>query len=168
MTNQMKSKSIQYVHWFHGFNGVVNVEPIEGSSFCDEMECVNCAGRRTKEEEERYRQAKQVAFKKFMDDFVNTCEFEKKKGVAALSAVDDTLHYLTPDTRIKLTHFQPIEYTIESDRWTFATVDFLQKKTEMTKVLQQHCARGWFTLYVTEDYDGKVCCNVTVSKRRDL
>jgi hypothetical protein len=172
MANQLIPET-QYLHWYHTYNGVVYVDPNPDSNFCSEMACVNCAGRRNKEEEDRYLQAKKAALKVFLQDFVNMCQFEEKKGVvkrgvSALSAVDDTLHYLTPDTRIRLMHSCAVENFIESDKWKFTTLMFLVQKNDIIKVLQHFCSRGWFNLNVIEDCDGNVCCNLTVSKRRDL
>ena len=164
-----KITETEYIHWFHGETGVEYVDPIEGSTFCAEMECVNCAGRRPKEEEDRYREAKKNAFKECTAMILSMCRYKEEFGAKALSNVDDELHYLTPDTRIKLTHFQPFAaMTIQRDGWSFSVTNFLKQKTEITKVLSNYCNRGWFNLYVCEDHDGKVCCNVTVSKRRDV
>jgi hypothetical protein len=159
----MSSTSATSNHWFRGDSGSVYVDAIPGSTFCREMECVNCAGRRPKQEEERYIKAKKEALSLLINIIIEQCHYKRASGIKALSSMDEELHYLTPKTRIRATYYQPLESTIKSGDWDFSKRQLLLQKKEIVRVLQRYCSRGWFSLYVCEQ-DGKVCCNVTVSK----
>ena len=155
-------------HWFRGESGSVYVEAIQGSAFCGEMECVNCAGLRPKDEEEKYTKSKQEAISILANKIIDQCFYKRESGVKALALMNDELHYLTPKTRISATYYQPLDSTIKCGNWYFSVRQLMLQKKQFVQYLQRHCTRGWFSLYVCDDKEGKVCCNVSVSKRQDI
>jgi len=158
----------QSIHWFRNESGSVYVDAIPGSTFCREMECVNCAGLRPKHEEERYIKSKKEAISLLATKLIEQCQYKREYGIKALSLMDDELHYLTPKTRIRATYYQPLDSTIKSGDWDFSTRQLLLQKKELIHYLEKYCTRGWFILYVCEDSEGKVCCNVSVSKQQGI
>ena len=116
--------------------------------------------------EELYEDASVEAKRMLINTIVSQCVYKRAKGIQALNDLDGDLVYMSPNSFSKLSYFQELPESFKVNGWTFYTQKMLSYLGDISRELQNHCKRGWFSLYVKENYDGKLCCNVTAKKNR--
>ena len=101
-----------------------------------------------------------------INTIISQCVYKRAKGIQALKDLDGDLVYMSPNSFVKLSYFQELPESYQVNGWTFYTQKMMTYLGDISRELQNHCKRGWFSMYVKENYDGKLCCNVTVKKNR--
>ena len=97
---------------------------------------------------------------------VSQCRYNQLTGVDALRELNDALQYMTSREKVHLSRYHALPDSFESDGWTFYTPNLLKYVGDISRELQFYCPRGWFSVYVTQNKDDKLCCNISVNKRR--
>jgi len=115
-----------------------------------------------------YQKARSLANYQLVAAIVTQCSFGKQYGKDALVSLDDTLAYVTPQSKFRLTNFQALPSEFVVNGFTFHTERMVSYvKHALCEALQRYCSRGWFSVFVTQTDDGSSCVNVTVSRRRE-